>query len=367
MFKVKVLLFYFLSVLILLTGILILDFILSNTFIKQNHCINYQEFFYELKKNCKGKYRFKTSFPLIKTYTDKNGLRVKNHNVKKSSNKQNIFTFGDSMTYGVGLEYEKTFVGIIDKEFKDYDTYNFGLSSYSSTVYLYQLKKALKKNIFPNKVFIFLDLSDLRQDSIDWYFDENSETVKLFTNHTYLLEKNKDKNFKNKNFKVLRNIATFFNYHLRNIRAGLNSSIKGSYKIKKTVQANFTYTEIENLDAKYWSKEIFDKGKMVISKNLSEFIDLSKKYDFQIFLVVYPWQETIEYGQDKFNWSNFARNICNSKNCRTIDTIPKFIEYKYKNKNWASDLYFLNDVHFNENGSKVFAKMIIDEVKNFEK
>ena len=106
---------------------------------------------------------------------------------------------------------------------------------------------------------------------------------------------------------------------------------------------------------------------MVISKNLSEFIDLSKKYDFQIFLVVYPWLETTEYGQDKFNWSNFAKNICNSKNCRTIDTIPKFIEYKDENKSWALDLYFLNDVHFNENGSKVFAKMVIDEVKNFEK
>lgn len=363
----KKLIFYLLGILFTLTFFLILDFILSNTILTKKNCYNFQEFFYELKKNCKGKYRFKTSFPLIKTYTDKNGLRVKNHNVKKLSDKQNIFTFGDSMTYGVGLEYEKTFVGIIDREFKDYDIYNFGLSSYSSIVYLHQLKKALKMKIFPNKVFIFLDPSDLRQDAVDWYFDESSETPKLFTNDTYLHEKNKDGNFKNKNFKVLRNIATYLNYNLRNIRAGLNSSIKNSYKIRKTIQANFTYTEIENLDAKYWSKEIFDKGKMVISKNLSEFIDLSKKYDFQIFLVVYPWLETIEYGQDKFNWSNFAKNICNSKNCITIDTIPKFIEYKDKNKNWASDLFFLNDVHFNENGSKVFAKMIIDEVKNFEK
>ena len=75
--KAKIFSFYLLAIFIFLFGILVIDFIISNTLLKQNHCVNYQEFFYELKKNCKGKYRFKTSFPLAKTYTDKNGLRVK--------------------------------------------------------------------------------------------------------------------------------------------------------------------------------------------------------------------------------------------------------------------------------------------------
>tara|TARA_Y100001958_G_C21182811_1_gene512391 strand:- start:222 stop:1325 length:1104 start_codon:yes stop_codon:yes gene_type:complete len=365
--KAKIFSFYLLAIFIFLFGILVIDFIISNTLLKQNHCVNYQEFFYELKKNCKGKYRFKTSFPLAKTYTDKNGLRVKNHSVKKDKDKKNIFMFGDSMTYGVGLEYDKTFVGIIDNKFKDYNVYNFGLSSYSSSVYLFQLKNALKKNLRPEKIFIFLDLSDFRQDAVDWYVDEDKEEVRLFTNDVYLHEMSKNENFKDKNFKVTRNIASYLNYNFRNLRAKINMSIKNSYKIKKTVQANFTYTEINNLDSKYWSAEIFKKGKKTISQNFLEIKNLASKYDFQIFLVVYPWIETIEYGQEKFNWSNFAKEICNEKNCKTVDTIPKFIEYKNNNKNWVLDLYFLNDVHFNENGSKIFAKMIMDEVKNFEK
>ena len=365
--KKKLFLFYLLSIFIFVFGVLVIDIILSNTLLKQNHCINYQEFFYELKKKCKGKYRFKTSFPIAKTYTDINGLRVKNHSVKKDNDKKNIFMFGDSMTYGVGLKYEETFVGIIDDHFKDFNIYNFGLSSYSSIMYLHQLKKVLKRNIKPEKIFIFLDLSDLRQDAVEWYYNQDEKAPRLFTNGTYLHETSKDKNFKNKNFKVTRNISSYVNYNLRKLRAEINLSMKDSYKIKRTIQASFTYTEIENLDSKYWSKEIFEKGKNTIIKNLSEFKILAEKHDFQIFLVAYPWFETIEFGQDKFNWSNFLKSLCNSENCKTIDTYPKFIEYKKNNKNWVLDLYFLNDIHFNKNGSNVFAKMIIDEIKDYKK
>ena len=55
--------------------------------------MKYEKFYYELKKNCKGKYRFKKSFPIVETITDEMGLRVG----KKSflnKDKKNIFIFG---------------------------------------------------------------------------------------------------------------------------------------------------------------------------------------------------------------------------------------------------------------------------------
>ena len=60
----------------------------------------------------------------------------------------------------------------------------------------------------------------------------------------------------------------------------------------------------------------------------------------------------MEFGQNAFNWSNFAKSICNDK-CQTIDLIPAFIDYKNQNKFWSSDLYFINDEHFNEKGAKL--------------
>ena len=51
-------LFFFLS----------LDFIASNTVLKNKNCYNFEKFYYDLKKNCVGKDKFKSSFPTVHQY-----------------------------------------------------------------------------------------------------------------------------------------------------------------------------------------------------------------------------------------------------------------------------------------------------------
>ena len=120
-------LYYFFSLFVLIFFILILDLLLSNTVLNYKNCFKYEEFYYELKKNCRSSYRFKSSFPITETITDEMGLRIGKNTPPKNKNKKNIFIFGDSFTYGVGLEYDKTFVGLIEREKKDYNIFNFGV------------------------------------------------------------------------------------------------------------------------------------------------------------------------------------------------------------------------------------------------
>ena len=65
----------------------------------------------------------------------------------------------------------------------------------------------------------------------------------------------------------------------------------------------------------------------------------------------------------KFNWSNFAKKLCNGENCIVIDAIPEFKKYKEENKNWVTDLYFLNDEHFNIKGAKLLSDIVINKFK----
>ena len=71
--------------------ILLADFILSNTVLSYKNCLKYEKFYYELKKNCKGKYRFKKTFPIVETITDNMGLRVGKDSLPKNKDKKNIF------------------------------------------------------------------------------------------------------------------------------------------------------------------------------------------------------------------------------------------------------------------------------------
>ena len=59
----------------------------------------------------------------------------------------------------------------------------------------------------------------------------------------------------------------------------------------------------------------------------------------------------------------FAKEICSDKNCNLIDTIPDFQNYKNENINWSTELYFLNDEHFNDKGANLLFNSIVTKIK----
>ena len=88
---------------------------------------------------------------------------------------------------------------------------------------------------------------------------------------------------------------------------------------------------------------------------------ISSSQESELYLIIYPWVETLEYGQDNFNWSNFSKKLCN-KNCKLVDTIPNFIDYKKDNHNWMFELYFPNDEHFNKLGNKFLFEILKNNI-----
>ncbi len=88
----------------------------------------------------------------------------------------------------------------------------------------------------------------------------------------------------------------------------------------------------------------------------------AKKIKSDFYVIIYPWAETLEFGQNKFNWSIFANEICAPNKCKVIDAIPDFKLYKKQNVNWSNELYFLNDEHFNEVGAYVLFQTVIKNI-----
>ncbi len=80
-------------------------------------------------------------------------------------------------------------------------------------------------------------------------------------------------------------------------------------------------------------------------------------------MVIYPWAETLQFGQKAFDWTEYAKNLCKENNCKLINSIPHFIKYKKDHKKWPSDLYFIGDEHFNKNGAKLLSEFLIKNIK----
>ena len=363
----KKLIFSFSLFCIILIVVAILDIVLSNTvFSLKKNCYNYEEYYYELEPNCSGKFRIKKSFPTIDVYTDENGLRVRKDYQFKDKDKKNILIFGDTFTFGYGLQYEDTYVGIMEKKLNEYNFYNYAVGSYSPSVHLYKLNKAIKKNILPSKIFVFLDFTDVLDEAVRWNYNYEKNLVFLSSNFNFL-NSQKEVSFRKKNFRILSEISSLLNSNLRILRSKLENYLKkdssNPVRIYTTIHSQFTYISENNLDKRFWKDQFLQKGLSKIKKNLNEMQTLAKKFSSEFYIVIYPWAETLEYGQKQFDWSEFSNDLCSIKECKLIDAIPDFTKYKTNNINWNNQLYFVGDFNFNSYGAKLLSQVVLKHLK----
>ena len=360
--------FYFLTFFFIVLFYFSFDLLLSNTLLKSELCYDYTSYkkgyFYYLKKNCKTRNRFKRGFPTTNVFTDELGLRI-GKNTKKNPNHKNILIFGDSMTFGVGLDYENTYAGLIDKEMKNYNVYNFGVGSYAPSVHLYKLKNAVDNNITPHKILLFLDLSDVRDEAKRWVDDEDGIPKRPEGKPHWARNTDKKKEFLEKNFKLSLEIAALIRYNLRNFKSkvkNLTASNNTNQKIKVSIQGQYTYTKLQNLDKRFWKKNDFINGLEKINTKISKISQIAAKNNSEFYLIIYPWGETLLKGENEFSWSNFGEQLCSENNCSLINAIPEFDNYKQTNKNWVHELYFLNDEHLNRGGARLLADIVIKKL-----
>ena len=269
------------------------------------------------------------------------------------------------MTFGVGIDYEKTFVGLLEDKFTNYDFYNFGVGSYSPSVHLYKLELAIKNKLLPKKIILMLDLSDIYDEGKRWV-DTNDNSKPLLT---YDTSKNwkPDKKFTHKNFQISRLIASKLNYNSRVIRnkiKNLDNSNNEKEQVKKSFQGEFTYKNLENLNKIFWTDKIFFTGVEKIKEKVEQISDISKNYKSEFYIVIYPWGETLVHGQKAFSWENFGKEICSNNRCVLVNTFPAFESKKNIDKFWYSNLYFIGDEHLNQKGNLFLSKILESEVFN---
>ena len=60
-----------------------------------------------------------------------------------------------------------------------------------------------------------------------------------------------NQNFKDNNFKLSKNLFSYINYYFRDLKAKIKLKTVNKYKIKTSIQGNFTYTHLNELDARF--------------------------------------------------------------------------------------------------------------------
>ncbi len=324
----------------------------------KNYTFNNKYYYdYKLLKNCKAIEKQRTVKP-YKVLTDHNGYRFSGK--KKELKKQNVVFLGDSFTYGLGVKFEDSFPGIVENKAEDYNIYNLGVPSYGTQKYYFTLNEFLKKNKV-SKVFLTLDLTDVSDAAYRWIKNENIDTP-VINSKRLVKDISSWKKFKNSNFKGTKYIIFYLRNSTRYLKIKFNTYMNFFNKGKTlpTQYAFFTYEDLKK-NSKL-NKNNFTKSIRLIEKNILDISDSINTNDADFYIIILPWPDTLVFGQDKFNWENYSKDMCSKSNCKKlINLFDDFREIKEKNENWVDLIYIKDDVHLTKFGNNLVADKIINE------
>ena len=283
---------------------------------------------------------------IYKTCTDINGFRIHCGEIRKFD--KDIVLIGDSFTEGIGLNYEKTFAGMLSNEFK-INFHNMGVSSYSPIIYKKKIKFFLEQNIInPKDVIVFLDISDI-EDEFYYYECKGKKSVcskEDFGQYPLKLpllhESSKEYYFPF--FKKLTNL-------IRDTKRSLFSKFKNPKIKKDNIRAGWTYLKKNNK---------VNIGIENAIKNMEELHSYLKSKNVQMSIAVYPWREQILYGKEESVQVKIWRDFCIDRCKEFINFFPLFFdETKTLSKKKIVKKYYLKgDSHFNMVGNKkIFDKL----------
>lgn len=277
--------------------------------------------------------------------TDERGFKTEcNRSIK---NNYKFAFIGDSFAEGIGLPYEKTFVGIFEEKIKN-KVINMAVASYSPYIYKKKIKFFLDNKINFEHLIVSVDLTDLEDD---W----------------------RRKNSLNKKKKLVNNKTS---YNLKKLLSDylpityyISKKVNWYLKIKYQNQFYFGHLDREKNGAA-WSylksyENLNEKIKNIVL-NMTELKILLNEKGIKMSVLLYPHQASILYDKKNSFYLDLWKNFCKDNNCyKTIDAYTPFFEILEKsNKKYITKKYFIpGDAHFNFEGNKFVAEIIYNNFK----
>lgn len=371
-FKVFIIIFNITFILYLL-----IDFFLGNKILKMillndreifetQYRVNHKIFHHSLKENFNGvgwwhkKYQVCTDemgFKVSCAVHNESNKKIEKDELINSSAKKKYFDIvfiGDSMTEGVGLSYEDSFVGKISAFLNDKKIANLGVAGYSTSNYLSKINFFIDKIEF-KELIVFMDPSDVYDERIT-YFTKTKKINYIVINsldNKYLhFIKDKIEIFPILKFTLIK-IRRFF----------LKLEYVNNIELEDYLSKDFNITEwtFEGRNLSQKQKVPYEPLIIKSIQNMDLLYNILKNKNISLSIAVYPHPAQI-YNNNLFSknekiWEDFCK-----KKCKKFYNLSHSFEYvDIENaKKIINEYYIIGDVHFNEKGSSLIAKSFLN-------
>jgi len=274
-----------------------------------------------------------------------------------------IVFIGDSMSEGVGFDYEDTFVGLFADSYPELKVANMAVAGYSPSIYRSKIQYYLEKEkmIF-NHVFAFIDITDIQ--------DEAFMYERLLDNRVVIQAQAQPKGSGQRRptpedsvtlrIKEYLYDKTPVTHLLLKKLFQLNDKNTGGLQNGLTMAGEWTH----NPQSKGFGNKGVQFGIDNAIHHMEELYKLLQERNIKLSIGIYPFPNQLKYDVVNNKQAKIWRDFCKGKCSYFINTMPVFFEYLQSNGEVKAyqDLYIYGDIHFNKKGHRI----IFEEIeKNF--
>ena len=119
------------------------------------------------------------------------------------------------------------------------------------------------------------------------------------------------------------------------------------------------------MDKTFWQPYGFEQAILKIKNSIQNIGDTARNINADFYIIIYPWPDSLEYGQEKFNWEIFNNKLCENNYCSGfINLYEDFRKIMKENDDWQNLIYIKDDIHFTNYGNNFIANKIINVIEN---
>ena len=278
--------------------------------------------------------------------------------ITRQPSQKRLLIIGDSFTEGVGVGYEKTFAGLLEKALapRGIEVLNAAAVSYSPKIYYLKVKHLIEtEQLQFDQLAVFIDISDI-QNELSYESFEPAEFSAMSRIQFQIDRFGQQRSLAWHTISKLTQ-ATASAHAAADHNADLFPCLVG---MDPKVMADPLFQE----SASIWTikPEVFDKygkrGLTLALQNMDKLAALCKKSKIKLTVAVYPWPQQIQARNldnlQVTTWRKYAK----LHGAQFVNLFPKFIDARDHATVRAS--YFLDgDVHWNAAGHQLVADSVV--------
>lgn len=284
-------------------------------------------------------------------YTNSLGFRDESpREVPLDTDKRRLLFIGDSITEGIGVPYEQSFVGIIAKklEAEGIETLNAAVERYAHQVYYAKVRHFVETvKLKVDEVVVVVDVGDMANDVGEHRTDERGHVV----------SRERMKYGRVKRFKFwLKDNSILYRLY-RRYRDGEfktpRREPKGAFKAAiRTGGVKWTVDSAEY-------DEYAEEGMAIAEKVMTKLFKFLAERNIHMTVVVFPWPVQIANKDLDSLHVRFWKDWTTKNGVDFINMFPYYINDRDPEQVYQ-DFYIPYDFHFNAKGHAYFASKFLD-------